>query len=153
MDGFTLGAESGGAEVSVTYIESFSDVALASETAAAFVSNGADVLTGTAQMTVGAIGVAEQEGLLWFGTQSNQTSAAADGVVAASQVYHWEIALQSLVDDIGSGKLGGNTYEINLENEGLVIEWGNWDVPSALTDLLDQVSESVINGEVTTIIP
>ena len=79
--------------------------------------------------------------------------AAADGVVAASQVYHWEIALQSLVDDIGNGKLGGNTYEINLENEGLVIEWGNWDVPSALTDLLDQVSESVINGEVTTIIP
>ena len=153
VDGFTLGAESGGAEVSVTYIESFSDVALASETASAFVSNGADVLTGTAQMTVGAIGVAEQEGLLWFGTQSNQTSAAADGVVAASQVYHWEIALQSLVDDIGNGKLGGNTYEINLENEGLVIEWGNWDVPSALTDLLDQVSESVINGEVTTIIP
>ncbi|GIR37482.1 MAG: hypothetical protein CM15mP49_28670 [Actinomycetota bacterium] len=45
MDGFTLGAESGGAEVSVTYIESFADVALASETAAAFVSNGADVLT------------------------------------------------------------------------------------------------------------
>ena len=104
-------------------------------------------------MTVGAIGVAEQEGLLWFGTQSNQTSAAADGVVAASQVYHWEVALQSLVDDIGNGKLGGNTYEINLENEGLVIEWGNWDVPRALTDLLDQVSESVINGEVTTIIP
>ena len=33
-----------------------------------------------------------------------------------------------------------------------MIEWGNWDVPSALTDLLDQVS-SVINGEVTTIIP
>lgn len=150
VDGFQLGAEAGGASVNVTYIESFSDVALASETAAAFVENGADILTGTAQMTVGAIGVAEQEGILWFGTQSNQTSAAADGVVAASQVYHWEVALQSLVNDISSGQLGGNTYEINLSNGGLVIEWGNWDVPNNLSDLVDSVSQSVINSEVTT---
>ncbi|MYH87874.1 MAG: BMP family ABC transporter substrate-binding protein, partial [Acidimicrobiaceae bacterium] len=54
VDGFRLGAEAGGAEVNVVYIESFADVQLASETATGFVQNGADILTGTAQMTVGA---------------------------------------------------------------------------------------------------
>ncbi len=151
VDGFRLGAEADGATVDVVYTESFSDVQLASETASAFVSNGADILTGTAQMTVGAIGVAEQEGLLWFGTQSDQAPAASDGVVAASQVYHWEIALQQLVDDLGDGVLGGSSYEITLENDGLVIEYGNWDVPAEITELVDSTVAAVIAGDVTTI--
>ena len=150
VDGFRLGAEASGAEVNVVYIESFADVQLASETANGFVSNGADILTGTAQMTVGAISVAENEGVLWFGTQSNQTSAAADGVVAASQVYRWEIALQRLVDDINNGTLGGSSYEINLENGGLGIEYGNWDVPGNIKDLVNSTIEAVIAGDVTT---
>ncbi len=150
VDGFRLGAEAGGAEVNVVYIESFADVQLASETATGFVSNGADILTGTAQMTVGAISVAEDEGILWFGTQSNQTGAAADGVVAANQVYRWEVALQQLVDDLNDGVLGGSSYEINLENGGLGIEYGNWDVPDNITDLVNSTAEAVIAGEVTT---
>jgi len=150
VDGFRLGAEAGGAEVNVVYTESFADVQLASETATGFVSNGADILTGTAQMTVGAISVAENEGVLWFGTQSNQTGAAEDGVVAASQVYRWEVALQQLVDDINNGDLGGSSYEINLENGGLQIEYGNWDVPDSITDLVDSTIEAVIAGDVTT---
>ena len=150
VDGFRLGAEAGGAEVNVVYIESFADVQLASETATGFVSNGADILTGTAQMTVGAISVAQNEGVLWFGTQSNQTGAAADGVVAANQVYRWEVALQLLVDDINDGVLGGSSYEINLENGGLGIEYGNWDVPDDITNLVNSTIEAVIEGEVTT---
>lgn len=152
VDGFKLGAEAGGADVSVVYTESFSDVQLASETATGFVSNGADILTGTAQMTVGAISVAANEDVLWFGTQSNQTSAAADGVVAANQVYRWEVALQQLVDDLNNGVLGGSSYEINLENGGLGIEYGNWDVPSSITSLVTSTVEAVIAGEVTTTI-
>ena len=150
VDGFRLGAEAGGADVSVVYTESFSDVQLASETARGFVSNGADILTGTAQMTVGAISVAENEGILWFGTQSDQTGAAEDGIVAMNQVYRWEVALQQLVDDINDGDLGGTSYEINLENGGIGIEYGNWDVPDEITDLVNSTVEAVIAGEVTT---
>ena len=150
VDAFKLGAEAGGAEVAVSYIESFSDVQAASETATGFVNNGADVLTGTAQMTVGAITVAANEDVLWFGTQSDQTSAAADGVVAANQVYRWEVALQQLVDDISDGNLGGKSYEINLQNGGLGIEYGNWEVPSNITDLVDSTADAVIAGEVVT---
>ncbi len=150
VDGFRLGAEDGGAEVNVVYTDSFSDVQLASETATGFVSNGADILTGTAQMTVGAISVAENEGVLWFGTQSNQTGAAEDGVVAASQVYRWEVALQRLVDDLNDGVLGGESYEINLENGGLGIEYGNWDVPEDIESLVVSTIEAVNAGDVTT---
>ncbi len=80
VDGFSAGvaATNPDASVDVNYIESFSDVALASEAANAFVENGADVLTGTAQMVVGATGVANDAGIPWFGTQSDQTALGAE---------------------------------------------------------------------------
>lgn len=152
VDGFTLGAEDNGAEVDVVYTESFSDTQLASETATAFVENGADCLTGTAQMTVGAIGVAEQEGLLWFGTQSDQTPAAADGVVVANQIYQWEVVLQDLVDDIAGGSSGGGVYAIDLDNGGLTIEYGNVDAGDDMTSAVDAATSAVTGGEVETII-
>ncbi len=149
VDGFRLGAEAGGAEVNVVYIESFADVQAASETATGMVDWGAEVLTGTAQMTIGAIGVAQDNGLAWYGTQSNQAPAAPDGVVVASQVYKWEVALQQLVDDIRGGVLGGTSYEINLENEGLVIEFGE-GVSDDLRQTAADVSAQVIAGDVVT---
>jgi len=149
VDGFRLGAEAGGADVSVVFTESFSDVQLASETATAMANQGAEVLTGTAQMTVGAIGVAADEGLSWYGTQSNQAPAAASGVVVASQVYKWEVALQQLVDDIRAGGLGGSSYEINLENGGLVIEFGD-DVSDNLKATAADTIAAVIAGDVVT---
>jgi len=152
VDGFTLGATDNGAEVNVVYTESFSDTQLASETASAFVQNGADCLTGTAQMTVGAIGVAEQESLLWFGTQSDQTSAAADGVVVANQVYQWEVVLQRLVDDITGGSLGGSIYGIDLDNGGLTIDFGTVDVTDDMDQVVADTSSQVTDGAVVTMV-
>jgi basic membrane protein A len=58
IDGFVAGVEAANpdAQVNVNYIGSFSDVALASEAASTHISAGADVLTGSAQMVVGAVG-------------------------------------------------------------------------------------------------
>lgn len=149
VDGFRLGAEAGGADVSVVFTESFSDTQLASETATAMASQGAEVLTGTAQMTIGAIGVAADEGLSWYGTQSNQAPATDPGVVVASQVYKWEVALQQLVDDIRGGGLGGSSYEINLENCGLVIEFAD-GATDDLRSVANETIAAVIAGDVTT---
>jgi basic membrane protein A len=152
VDGFELGAKANGADVQVVYTESFSDTQLASETASAFVQNGADCLTGTAQMTVGAIGVAEQEGLFWFGTQSDQTSAAGDGVVIANQVYQWEVVLQGLVDDVANGRLGGNVYGIDLDNGGLTIDFGAIDVTDEMNKTVADTTAAVVAGDVVTTI-
>ena len=61
VDGFKAGVliQNPAADVPVNYIDSFSDVALASEAATSLIGNGADVLSGTAQMVVGAVGVAK----------------------------------------------------------------------------------------------
>ncbi len=126
VDGFVNGvqANSGGATANVNYIESFSDVALAAEAAQGHIANGADILTGTAQMVVGATGVAAEHGAKWFGTQSNQTALGAD-IVVASQVYKWEVVLQGVVDGIKDGDLGGEAHTIDLANGGLVIEFND----------------------------
>jgi basic membrane lipoprotein Med (substrate-binding protein (PBP1-ABC) superfamily) len=144
VDGFEAGAkaEDPSVNVRVNYTGSFSDVGLASEAARSFVSADADVMTGTAQMVVGAIGVAKENGVAWFGTQSNQTSLAPD-VVVSSQVYHWEVVLQQIIDSIREGTLGGEVFDINLANDGEVIEFND---AYSLPDDIKAKGEEAIAG-------
>ena len=144
VDGFKAGVlkQNSSATVNVNYIDSFSDVALAAEAAQSLIGNGADVMSGTAQMTVGAVGVAKTDGVLWFGTQSNQTSLAPD-IVVASQVYHWEHILEEIVNNVVDGTLGGTTYEITFANDGLVIEYNDaFDLP----DDVKQLGDDAVDG-------
>jgi basic membrane protein A len=122
VDGFKVGvlATKPDAQVNVNWTGSFSDVALASEAAQTHINAGADVLTGTAQMVVGAIGVARQRGVLWFGTQADQTSLAPE-VVVANQVYDWTVVLKPMIQLIREGTMGGSTYALTLANGGLKI--------------------------------
>ena len=122
VDGFKAGvlATKPDAQVNVNWTGSFSDVALASEAAQTHINVGADVLTGTAQMVVGAIGVARQRGVLWFGTQADQTSIAPE-VVVANQVYDWTVVLRPMIQLIREGTMGGTTYALTLANGGLKI--------------------------------
>ncbi len=131
VDGFVAGvlATDPTIDVRVTYIGSFSDVALAAEAAETHLAAGADILTGTAQMVVGAIGKAEEAGALWFGTQSDQSSFAPDTVVA-SQVYHWEVILRDIIARRATGQLGGESYVIDFSNGGQVMAFNpNFDIP------------------------
>ena len=151
VDGFVAGAKATkpDIQVNVNYIGSFSDVALAAEAANTHVSAGADVLTGTAQMVVGAIGVAEENNVLWFGTQSNQTSLAPS-VVVASQVYHWEGTLSDMISLINGGTLGGKSFTINLENGGEVIEFNpDYELPADVQTLADDTIQGIVDGSVT----
>ncbi|MGF1596979.1 MAG: BMP family protein [Acidimicrobiales bacterium] len=152
VSGFENGVAAQSADVTVNtnWIESFSDVALAAEAATAHVGAGADILTGTAQMVTGATGVASEEGVLWFGTQANQTSLGEDNVVA-SQVYHWEVILEDIIADIEAGTLGGNTYTLNLENGGLIIEYNDgYTLDPAVQTLAEETIEGIIDGSITT---
>jgi len=152
VDGFKAGAEAQdpGVTVNVNYIESFSDVALAAEAAQSHLDNGADVLTGTAQMVVGATGVAGPAGAKWFGTQSNQTDLGADFVVA-SQVYHWEIVLEQMIAAIDDGSYGGEVYTLTLENGGLVVEFNDGvSIDGGITSGAEATIAGIIDGSVKT---
>ena len=144
VDGFEAGvlSQNPDATVKINYIDSFSDVALASEAANSLIGAGADVLSGTAQMTIGAINSAKTAGVLWFGTQSNQTDVAPE-IVVASQVYHWENMLNELISKIKDGTLGGELYEINFANDGLVIEYNeDFDLPDDVKDIAEDAIQT-----------
>jgi len=150
VQGFKNGAESEGAAVAVAFTGDFANTTLAAEAANAHVANGADVMTGTAQMVVGAVGVAEQQDVLWFGTQSNQSSLA-ESIVVASQVYKWEVVLSGLIDKIKDGDLGGESLEINLANGGLVIEYNDaYDLPADVRQAADDAIAAIIDGSMDT---
>jgi|JFJP01.1.fsa_nt_gi basic membrane protein A len=155
VDGFKAGvvATDPAIQVNVNYIGSFSDVALASEAATTHIAAGADVLTGSAQMVVGAIGKAEEANALWFGTQSNQASLAPS-IVVASQVYHWEVMLNEMIGLIQEGTLGGQSFAANLANGGQVIEF---NADYALSDeakaLADETIKGIVDGTITIALP
>lgn len=150
VDGFEAGAkgEATPAEVLVTYTGSFSDLTLAAEAAQSHIGAGADVMTGSAQMVVGAVSIANDAGVLWFGTQSNQSSLSP-GLVVASQVYHWEVLLRQIVNDIDAGTKGGRTYTADLANGGLVIEYNpGYALPDAVRQRADQITAGIVSGSI-----
>jgi len=155
VDGFKAGVLSvkPDAKVNVNYIGSFSDTALAAEAANTHISAGADVLTGTAQMVVGAIGKAKDSNVLWFGTQSNQTSLAPS-IVVASQVYHWEGIIKQMISLIQSGTLGGKSFKANLANGGEVIEFNPaFSMTAEAKALADKTVKGITDGTVTITLP
>jgi basic membrane lipoprotein Med (substrate-binding protein (PBP1-ABC) superfamily) len=150
VDGFAAGvaATNGDAQVNTNWIGSFSDVALASEAAQTHIGAGADVMTGTAQMVVGAIGVAEENGVLWFGTQSSQSSLAP-GIVVANQVYRWEVVLKEMITLIEGETYGGQSFLITLENGGLEVEFNSgYALPGDVKDAAQAAIDGIVDGSI-----
>ncbi len=150
VDGFVAGvrAQNPNAQVNVNWIGSFSDVALASEAAQTHINAGADVMAGTAQMVVGAIGVAKDNGVLWIGTQASQTSLAPD-IVVANQIYDWSGILLEIIELVQAGTLGGRFFEITLANDGLYLEYNEaFDLPAEVRQLADQTVQDIISGAI-----
>ena len=125
IQGFTAGvaATDPSIQVNATWTGSFSDVALMTEAAKTHIAAGADILTGSSQSVVGSIGAAKDSGgVLWFGTQSDQ-SALAPELVVASQVYDWTGVLKDIIAKHKAGTLGGEAFTLHLANGGLKIAY------------------------------
>jgi len=149
VDGFVAGAMATNpdATVNVNYIGSFSDVALGTEAANTHIAAGADVLTGSAQMVVGPIGVAKDAGVLWLGTQADQTELAPE-VVVANQIYDWTVVLKPIIEQVQTGTLGGTVYEVTLENGGLQVNL-NENAGSEATSAAISAISGVIDGSIS----
>lgn len=150
VDGFKAGAQAtkSDIQVNVNWIGSFSDVALASEAAQTHINAGADVMTGSAQMVVGAVGVAKEKGVLWFGTQSNQTSLAPE-IVVASQVYKMDVVVREIITLVKSGTLGGKAFALNLKNKGLVIEFNPaYNLPAEVKTAAESAIKAISDGTI-----
>jgi basic membrane protein A len=150
IDGFTNGvlATNPDAQVPVIYTGSFGDTALAAEAANTHISAGADVLTGSAQQVVGSVGVAAEAGVLWLGTQSDQSSLAPESVVA-NQLYDWTGVVKDIIAKVQAGELGGTAYALTLENEGLRIEYSaGVEVSDEIKAAADSARQAIIDGAI-----
>ncbi len=144
------------AHVNYTFIGSYSDVALASEAARTFINAGADVLTGTAQMTVGAISVAKQKGIFWLGYDVDQSPLAPENVVA-SIVVDWTVALKPIIRMIKEGKLGGEILPLTFANGGLKLAFNekalegklSADEIAALKAKVGAIIKEIIEGKIS----
>ncbi len=148
VDGFKAGvlAQDPKATVHVSFTGSFSDVSLMASAAKSYVADGADVLSGSSQSVVGAIGVAKSRNAAWFGTQWVQTSLAPKTVVS-SQVYNWVPVLRQMLGRIRVGKLGGETYTINLANGGEKIDFNpGYKLPAKVKAEADKLVSEIAHG-------
>jgi basic membrane lipoprotein Med (substrate-binding protein (PBP1-ABC) superfamily) len=155
VDGFVAGAKAAAAanHFSVTanpvYTGSFSDDSLMATAARTFVSDGADILTGSSQSVVGAIGVARSDNLAWFSTQWSQASVAPKNVVS-SQIYNWVPILTQMITAIRSGKLGGATYVIGLGNGGEMIQFNpSFALPASIKAEAQKLITGITDGSIT----
>ncbi len=151
-DGFVAGAKATNpnAKVQVTYVNSFSDVALASQAAQTQIASGADVLAGTSQNMVGAVSVVKDKNALWFGNDVDQASLAPNNVVS-SQVYDWTYALKGMMDDISKGKLGTSVYTLTLKNGGLkMVNNPGFNLPADVKALQEKTIQGIIDGSIKT---
>ncbi|MGB1250776.1 MAG: BMP family protein [Candidatus Promineifilaceae bacterium] len=122
IDGFVQGATATNSDVvvNISYTGSFGDTALAAEAANVHIGAGADILTGSAQQVVGAIGVASEAGVPWMGTQSDQSPLAPE-IVVATQLYDWDTIMLDIITKHQAGEYGGTAYKLTLENGGLTM--------------------------------
>lgn len=151
IDGFVNGAKATKPDigVNVSYTGSFGDTALAAEAANTHIAAGADVLTGSAQQVVGAIGVAKDKGVKWLGTQSDQSSLAPDAVVA-TQVFDWIAVVKDMIALHNSGTYGGKAYTLTLANDGLKIVYNpGVTIPDDVKAAADQAMQDIKDGKVT----
>jgi len=152
VDGFVAGvkATKPEANVQVQYTGSFSDVALASQAAQTQISSGADVLTGTGQMVVGAISVAKDKKVLWFGNQASQTPLAPE-IVVANQVYDWTGVLKDIIANVKQGTLGAKVFTLTLQNGGIKIEYNpSFKLPAEVKAAAEKASKGLADGTIST---
>jgi basic membrane protein A len=151
VDGFTQGVASvdPGYKLSKTWTGSFSDVALMTEAAKTHIAAGADVLTGSSQSVVGSIGAAKDAGnVMWFGTQQDQASLAPQNVVA-SQQYDWTGILKQMIENRKNGKLGGDSFVLKLDNDGLKMVFNpGYSIPAEVKAAADKAIAGIKDGSI-----
>jgi basic membrane protein A len=149
VDGFLAGvkATDPAIEVNVSFTGSFGDTALAAEAANTHIKAGADVLTGSAQQVVGAIGIAKENSVPWLGVQADQSSVAPETVVA-SAVYNWHDTLLAMIKDHQAGTLGGKVVDLTYANGGIQTVYSD-SLPPEAVDAAKAAEAGLIDGSIT----
>ena len=152
VDGFLAGVKATDPEVkvNVSFTGSFGDTALAAEAANTHIKAGADVLTGSSQQVVGAIGVAKENGIPWIGVQADQSSAAPETVMA-SAIYDWKQTLKDILAKREAGTLGGEVLQLTYANGGIRTIY-NEALPAEAVEAAKAAEQGLADGSITIVV-
>ena len=148
VDGFLAGVADTNPDiqVNVSFTGSFGDTALAAEAANTQIAAGADVLTGSSQQVVGAIGVASEKGVPWLGIQADQSPAGAD-VVVVTVLYDWVPTLLEMITSNQAGEYGGRVLQLTLANGGQTMIYAD-SLPAEAVEAGNAAMQGIIDGSI-----
>ncbi len=127
---------------SISYVNSAVDKRFGGESAGLQILNGANILTGLASQSLGALYTANRQDVLWMGMAYEQTSVAPN-VVLLSQEYRFDSALKEMLIRRRKGQLGGQHFLLSYANEGIRLVYN----PALQVDPATiSFAEKVING-------
>ena len=137
-------------QVNVSFTGSFGDTALAAEAANTHISAGADVLTGSSQQVVGAIGVAKEAGVPWLGIQADQSPLAPESVVA-TVLYDWRPTVLAMITANQAGEYGGHVLQLTLANGGQRMIYVD-GLPEAALAAANAAEAGIIDGSIEIVV-
>lgn len=148
VDGVVAGvrATNPDARVNISFTGSFGDTSLAAEAASTHVQAGADVLTGSAQQVVGAVGVAAENNVPWLGIQSDQSPLSPETVVA-TVLYDWKPTLLEIITSHQRGEYGGRVLQLTLANGGQRMIYHD-SLPAEAVAAAQAAEQGIINGTI-----
>jgi len=146
--GFILGVRASNpkAEVKVAFTGSFGDFIKAGELAQTQIKAGADVLTGSAQQSIGALrAVAEYKDkyLWWMGQDTAQLAVPESFKVVAAGGYMYSAVIEALIAKRQAGVLGGESIPMNFANVGFEFKF-NDKVGSVLSAKVKAAAEKAL---------
>ena len=155
VDGFVVGAMAArpDATVNVSYTGSFADVSLMAAAAETHIQAGADVITGTSQSAVGAIGVAKDNGAVYLCQQWDQIVLAPEAVPAC-QIYDFTGVVNDIIETRLAGVMGGKVYNMSFKNGGLTMLYNEgYPLPDDVQAAVDAAIQGIEDGTIDPLAP
>lgn len=148
--GFILGVReyNPSIKVTVTHIGNYYDIDKSESTAYALIHGGADILTGSAEQSLGALKAVASYGdeeIWWIGQNKAQLETEEGYKCIASSSYNYKALILKLVENYRNGKKGGECIALNFNNGGFVWEWND---ERCSIEIPDEVRR-IVDGKVT----
>ncbi|WP_422480088.1 BMP family lipoprotein [Pleomorphochaeta sp. DL1XJH-081] len=146
--GFVLGVQevNPSANVMVAHTGSFSDFVKATEVAQSQIRSGADILTGSSQQALGGLrAVADypDDEIWWVGQDLAQIGIPEGYKVLSASSYNYAAVINTLVDKLDAGILGGENIPMNFNNDGFIFKFNEATKSRITPEIEAKVNEAL----------
>jgi basic membrane protein A len=130
----------------VAHTGSFSDFVKATEVAQSQIRSGADILTGSSQQALGGLrAVADypDDEIWWVGQDLAQIGIPEGYKVLSASSYNYAAVINTLVDKLDAGILGGENIPMNFNNDGFIFKFNEATKSKITPEIEAKVNEAL----------